>query len=206
MPRPKRHRRLQNPPVGYGFRPLRKNLDEDQGIQLLFEEYESLRLADYEGQAQEEAALRMNVSRPTFTRIYEAARKKMAQALVENIILHVAGGNVEFEHEWFRCMTCDTTFRETKANRGNRCPVCQSEDIEHINGTLHQEDMPPLDQRNAMGELGFCVRPACGKSQKHEAGTPCKSIVCGNCQVHFVRENSAHYTNINRIKNQQKQK
>lgn len=84
MPRPKRHRRLQKPPVGYGFRPLRNNLDEDQGIQLLFEEYESLRLADYEGHAQEEAALKMNVSRPTFTRIYEAARKKMAQALVEN--------------------------------------------------------------------------------------------------------------------------
>jgi len=206
MPRPKRHRRLQKPPVGYGFRPLRKNLDEDQKIQLLFEEYESLRLADYEGHAQEEAALEMNVSRPTFTRIYETARKKMAQALVENKILNVAGGHVEFEHEWFRCLTCDTTFRETKTNRGNNCPVCESETIEHINGTLHQDANIPKVQRNAMGESGYCICPACGQKQKHLAGTPCKSLVCGSCQVHYVRENSAHHTNINRIKNQQKQK
>jgi len=206
MPRPKRHRRLQNPPIGYGFRPLRKNLDEDQGIQLLFEEYESLRLADYEGLNQEEASIEMNVSRPTFTRIYDSARTKMAKALVENKVLNVAGGHVEFEHEWFRCLTCDTTFRETNVNRGNECPVCQSKAIEHINGTLHQEVNIPAVQRNAMGELGNCVCPACGQKKKHQAGKPCKSIVCGNCQVHYVRENSAHHININQIKNQQKQK
>jgi predicted DNA-binding protein (UPF0251 family) len=206
MPRPKRHRRLQNPPVGYGFRPLRKNLDEEIGVQLLFEEYESLRLADYKGLTQEEAALEMNVSRPTFTRIYESARNKMAKALVENITLNVAGGHVEFEHEWYRCLSCDTTFRETKSNRGNICPVCQSNDIEHINGTLHETINIPKAQRNAMGGLGFCFCPACGKKEEHEAGVPCKSLVCGNCQVNYVRENSPHHTNINRIRNQQKQK
>ena len=206
MPRPKRHRRLQNPPVGYGFRPLRKNLDEDLSVQLLFEEYESLRLADYEGSAQEEAALEMNVSRPTFTRIYESARKKMALALVENKTLHVAGEHVAFDHEWYRCLTCDTTFRETNVNCGNSCPVCHSDKIEHINGTLHQGVNIPSAQRNAMGELGYCVCPACGQRQKHLAGTPCKAVVCEDCQVHYVRENSAHYININLIKNQQKQK
>lgn len=205
MPRPKRHRRLQKPPVGYGFRPLRNTMEEEQEVQLLFEEYESLRLADYKGFSQEEASLEMNVSRPTFTRIYESARKKMALALVENKTLHVAGGNVAFDHEWFRCLTCDTTFRETASNRGNTCPVCHSDKIEHINGTLHQGSTVPKALRNAMGELGYCVCPACGDKRKHQAGTPCKSIVCEHCQVHYVRENSAHHFNINQIKNQQKQ-
>ncbi|MBN1650414.1 MAG: DUF134 domain-containing protein [Bacteroidales bacterium] len=204
MPRPKRQRRLQKPPIGYGFRPLRKNLDEDQRIQLLFEEYESLRLADYENLSQEDAAQEMNVSRPTFTRIYERARTKMAKALVENRVLYVAGGDVAFDHEWYRCLTCDTTFRETQTNKGKTCPVCRSEEIEHINGTLHENDYIPDVQRNAMGELGYCICPACGDKKEHQAGIPCKTLVCNNCQVHFVRENSAHHFNINRIKNKQK--
>ncbi|MCD6090160.1 MAG: DUF134 domain-containing protein [Bacteroidales bacterium] len=206
MPRPKRQRRLQKPPVGYGFRPLRVNLDEDKGVQLLFEEYESLRLADYESFSQEEAAREMNVSRPTFTRIYDVARRKMAMALVENKILHVAGGHVKFEHEWYRCLSCDTTFRETVHNKGKNCPVCQSTDIEHINGTLHEKNIIPKVQRNAMGQLGYCVCPACGFREKHQVGVPCKSLICRNCQVHFVRENSAEHNNINFIKNQQKNK
>lgn len=204
MPRPKRQRRLQKPPIGYGFRPLRNNFEEDQVIQLLFEEYESLRLADYDGLSQEAAAVEMQVSRPTFTRIYEKARKKMAKALVENKTLNVAGGSVSFEHEWFRCLTCDTTFRETSSNRGNNCPVCQSTNIEHINGTLHEREIRPKVQRNTKGELGYCICPACGVKQKHIAGIPCKSIVCGKCQVHFVRENSVQHKQINEIKNQQK--
>ncbi len=203
MPRPKRHRRLQKPPIGYGFRPLRSNFDEDQDIQLLFEEYESLRLADYEGLSQEEASFKMDVSRPTFTRIYETARIKMAKALVENKTLMVAGGHVEFEHEWYRCLHCDTTFRETTNNNGKNCPVCKSVNIEHINGTLHQTQNIPSAQLNAIDELGFCICPACGQKEKHQAGVPCKSLVCGKCQVHYVREGSAHHSNINQIKNQQ---
>jgi len=50
---------------------------------LNFDEYETIRLLDYEGLMQEEAAERMNVSRPTLTRIYENARKTMAKAFVE---------------------------------------------------------------------------------------------------------------------------
>jgi predicted DNA-binding protein (UPF0251 family) len=205
MPRPKRHRRLQGPPMGYGFRPLRKNLDENQQVQLLFEEYESLRLADYQNLSQEEASREMGVSRPTFTRIYDVARKKMVQALVENKVLKVAGGNVEFEHEWFRCLKCDTTFRESTITHGEECPVCHSHDIEHINGTLHQT-APGFVSQKPKADLGYCICPACGKRKKHQLGVPCKALVCEECQVHFVRENAAHHTNIKRIKNQQKHK
>ena len=121
-------------------------------------------------------------------------------------MLNVAGGNVVFEHEWFRCLTCDTTFRGTINNTGESCPVCHSKNIEHINGTLNKAVNTPPNPRNAMGDLGYCICPACGRRQKHQAGTPCKSVVCNECQVHYVRENSAHYTNINKIKKQKKHK
>ena len=47
-----------------------------------FDDTEAVRLLDYEGLMQEEAADRMNISRP-LTRIYENARKTIAQAFVE---------------------------------------------------------------------------------------------------------------------------
>lgn len=206
MPRPKRQRRLQSPPVGYGFRPIRQNLDEEKGVQLLFEEYESIRLADYEGMSQEEASEIMNISRPTFTRIYDSARAKVAKALVDNLLLNVAGGDVKFDHEWFRCLNCDTTFRESADNNGKYCPVCKSDKIEHINGTLHQPVRRAEAPKAVQDDLGFCICPACGGKQQHLAGIPCKSIFCQKCHVHLIRENSAHHFNIKQIKNNQNTK
>ena len=58
------------------------------------------------GLRQEQAAEQMNVSRPTLTRIYEQARKTIAQALVEGNMVNIEGGNVQFDREWFRCRRC----------------------------------------------------------------------------------------------------
>jgi len=52
-------------------------------IHLEPEELEVLRLVDLEGLSQEEAGIRMGVSRGTIWRILERARKKIAQALTE---------------------------------------------------------------------------------------------------------------------------
>jgi predicted DNA-binding protein (UPF0251 family) len=64
-------------------------------VALTVDELEALRLADLEGLYQEEAAGRMNVSRQTFGRIVEAARKKVADALVNGKALSIEGGPVE---------------------------------------------------------------------------------------------------------------
>ena len=72
----------------------------------LYDEYEAIRLLDYEGMNQDQAAVQMNVSRPTMTRIYEKARKTIAQALVEGKMIVIEGGNVQFEKQWFRCKRC----------------------------------------------------------------------------------------------------
>jgi predicted DNA-binding protein (UPF0251 family) len=89
-----------------GFKPFgipRKMLDE---VTLLYDEYEAIRLVDYEGLHHEKAAEQMNVSRPTLTRIYEKARKTVALALVEGKMINIEGGNVQFDREWFRCRRC----------------------------------------------------------------------------------------------------
>jgi len=82
MPRPKRNRRMHQPPILRGFKPFGAPPALNDAVNMLFEEYESLRLADYDNLTQEEAAKRMNVSRPTFTRIYDRARKKLQWRLL----------------------------------------------------------------------------------------------------------------------------
>lgn len=52
-------------------------------VRLALDEYEALRLADYEGLYHDEAASMMQISRQTFGRIIGAARKKLAEALLE---------------------------------------------------------------------------------------------------------------------------
>ncbi len=106
MPRPKQFRKIVSPPIMIGFKPFGIPRKELESIELLFDEYEAVRLLDYEGLLQEQAAERMNVSRPTLTRIYENARKTIARAFVECKMIVIKGGNVEFEREWFRCRKC----------------------------------------------------------------------------------------------------
>ncbi len=73
---------------------------------LAFDEYEAIRLLDYDGLNQEQAAEKMGVSRPTLTRIYEKARQKIAQAFVEGKMIVINGGNVQFDSLWYRCTKC----------------------------------------------------------------------------------------------------
>jgi len=62
---------------------------------LPIEGLEAIRLRDYEGLSQEEAAVRMNVSRPTFSRLLMNARKTVAESLVLGKVLRIAGGDFE---------------------------------------------------------------------------------------------------------------
>jgi predicted DNA-binding protein (UPF0251 family) len=64
-------------------------------VALSVDELEAVRLADMEGQYHEKAARSMGVSRATFGRIVETARRKIAQALVLGKALKIEGGNYD---------------------------------------------------------------------------------------------------------------
>jgi predicted DNA-binding protein (UPF0251 family) len=68
-------------------------LDE---VVMTLDEFEALRLADLDGLYHEDAAERMGVSRPTFSRIIDAAHAKIADALVHGKALRMEGGPVRF--------------------------------------------------------------------------------------------------------------
>jgi predicted DNA-binding protein (UPF0251 family) len=81
MSRPKQCRKIVSPPLMSGFKPFGIPRSMIKEVILLYDEYESIRLLDYEGLLQEEAAEKMNISRPTHTRIYENARKILQKHL-----------------------------------------------------------------------------------------------------------------------------
>ena len=57
------------------------------------DEYEAIRLLDHLGLTQEACAVRMGVARTTVTAIYDSARKKLADALVNGKTLQIRGGS-----------------------------------------------------------------------------------------------------------------
>ena len=79
MSRPKQFRKIFSPPLMTGFKPFGIPRTQLEEVVLHYDEYEAVRLLDYEGLMQEQAAERMNVSRPTLTRIYESARKTIRE-------------------------------------------------------------------------------------------------------------------------------
>ena len=92
MARPIKSRRVCSFPENRKFGPIGNcNVENILGI----DEYETIRLIDYEGLTQEQCAKQMKVARPTITLIYENARKKIADSLVNNKGLIIEGGNVE---------------------------------------------------------------------------------------------------------------
>ena len=76
---------------------------DGQAVIMTVEEFECLRLMDYQGLTQEEAAAQLEVARTTVQAIYAAARKKIASALVEGRELLIEGGNYRLCEKNGRC-------------------------------------------------------------------------------------------------------
>lgn len=132
MPRKKRNRRIQVPPVIKGMSVFGVRGRKSNEVFLLLEEYEAIRLLDYQNLTQEEAAVYMDISRPTLTRIYEEARNKVATAFVEGRDILFRGGDVYFDKNWFKCNSCNASFSHFVEQLPN-CPMCDSKDIISLN-------------------------------------------------------------------------
>ena len=125
MGRPKCRRRISSVPQQTWFKPAGVPMRGIGEVTLTLDEVEALRLADYEGCYQADAAERMRVSRQTLGRILGAARRKVAQALVEGQAIRLEGGNVEV-HPSRRCPRCSCRWepREPDGARDG-CPRCE---------------------------------------------------------------------------------
>jgi uncharacterized protein len=97
MPRPKCCRHVCGVPDKNYFKPRGIPASELEEVVLNLDEYEAIRLADYEQLYQEEAATRMNISRQTFGRIIETSHHKIADVLVHGKALKIEGGEVALD-------------------------------------------------------------------------------------------------------------
>ena len=139
MPRPKKLRNISEPPKFQKFKPAGIRSLQLKKIKLSVDEYEAVRLADYLGLDHLEASKKMQISRPTFSRLIEKARKKISIAIIEGKELIISGGNFQFEHFLLSCNQCSKTFRhcELKDQSILKCPYCQSTDIQDLNFRYH---------------------------------------------------------------------
>jgi len=95
MPRPYRCRRVRCVPDMNYFKPRGIPVDRLEEINLTLDELEAIRLADFDGLYQENAARKMNISRQTFGNIINSAHKKVADVLLHAKALKIEGGNIE---------------------------------------------------------------------------------------------------------------
>ena len=93
MPRPKKCRRVCGLPSCSEFGPAVCERSEALPVLMSVEEYEAIRLIDYQGCTQEECSVYMCVARTTAQQIYNSARAKLAAALVESRPLRIEGGS-----------------------------------------------------------------------------------------------------------------
>jgi predicted DNA-binding protein (UPF0251 family) len=89
MARPRKCRFVGCRPNAYYFKPRGIPLFKLEEVSLHMDEVEALRLADYEGLYHEDAAQRMKISRATFGRILDQARRKVAEALLKGKALRI---------------------------------------------------------------------------------------------------------------------
>ena len=126
MPRPIKGRKVCAAPRCTRFSPSHGQ-NEDDVVEMTVDEYEAIRLIDWEGFTQEQCAEQMEVARTTVQAIYQSARKKLATCIVNSRALIINGGEYRIcEHGDSRCgRGCchrhrDETSQKNLGNEGDK--------------------------------------------------------------------------------------
>ena len=95
------------------------------------DEFEAIRLKDLEQLEQTKAAEKMQISQPTFHRVLDSARKKVADALINGKAIRIEGtDHITPSTRTFRCNDCGFEWEESRGTgRPNKCPRCGSNRI-----------------------------------------------------------------------------
>lgn len=115
MPRPCKRRRICSMPRNLRFAPV--GHENTEIVNMTLDEYEAIRLIDSLRMNQEECAKRMGVARTTAQSIYNNARMKIAECIVEGKELHINGGDYFLcEETVCECKHCckRTKYEENK--------------------------------------------------------------------------------------------
>jgi predicted DNA-binding protein (UPF0251 family) len=137
MVRPQKSRLVEiDPKISY-FKPRGVPMIDLEQVQLTVDELEALRLADFLGMSHEEAGKQMGVSRATFGRIVEQARKTVADALIHGKAISVDGGNYERvdprADRVFLCDHCQGRWEEPPGTgRPKKCPSCGAQEFHRV--------------------------------------------------------------------------
>ena len=129
MPRRRNLRKIVEPPRFKSYKPTGLKDPSSGFVELLYEEYEAIKLADYELLSHHEACKLMGVARPTFARIYETARKKIAKAFAESLEIRTKYGHVYFDSKWLVCNDCGVKFTIPSPETDKICPMCGNNDL-----------------------------------------------------------------------------
>jgi predicted DNA-binding protein (UPF0251 family)/DNA-directed RNA polymerase subunit RPC12/RpoP len=139
MVRPKKNRIVTTHPEVSYFKPRGIPLRDLDEVVLTVDEREALRLADLEDYSHAEAGERMAVSRATFGRILQNARKTVADALIHGKAIRVEGGVYTLHKaRVFLCLGCERAFEQSgPERRPESCPRCAHKEI-----TPYREPLP----------------------------------------------------------------
>ena len=137
MVRPAKERKVEKPPKIHGMKPIGVPGHLLEKISLLIDEYEAIRLSDFERMDHKAGSEYMNISRPTFTRLLQSAHHKIADAIVNVKDLIIQGGNYSFSKILIRCLECNTVSDiGTKHDNFTTCPECNSSNFVCLNNVF----------------------------------------------------------------------
>lgn len=136
MSRPQDKRIVHEPPLFSDFKPIGVRGQNLKPIVLTLDEFEAFRLADQLGFSHALAADEMEISRSTFSRLIEKARKKVADFIIQGRLLTIEGGTVHFRVNIIQCKNCGHMFKINFNQKVTTCPSCQSEQIINMAGSF----------------------------------------------------------------------
>jgi predicted DNA-binding protein (UPF0251 family) len=137
------------PPVGF-YKPQGIPLGQLRGVTLTLDGLEAIRLADGEGLDHEEAAARMDISRPTFSRLVAEARGIVARALVNGWAIRIDGGNYILTDAETPVAPCR---RRCRRGRGFGMPTPESAAAENAGTPPGARQQPELARVEAIAGL-----------------------------------------------------
>ena len=132
MPIETKIKKISSFPPYSQYKPPRIPLNELQKVIITLEEFEAIKLVDYENQSQRKAAESMEVSQATLNRVLKSGRNKIANGLVNGYAIILEGGKNVLPCRIVKCESCSHQWSPKEQGFPKNCPICKSEDIIRI--------------------------------------------------------------------------